>query len=172
MPRSSLCASVRSAALRTKPIPARPVKPIPVLKYGDKVLKKGVDYMVAYSSNKDIGVATVTVTGKGYFKDAMKKTFKILPKAVKLSSLTPGKGQLTVKWKKGVGGVSYELQYSLKKDFSTKKTVTVSKTDTVKQVIKKLASGKIWYVRIRAFKMVDKNKYVSDWSDVLSKKVK
>lgn len=80
--------------------------------------------------------------------------------------------QLTVKWQKGAGGVSYELQYSLKKAFTSRKVLTISKNATVKQVIKGLKSGKTYYVRIRAFKTVGGKKYVSDWSNVLSKKVK
>ncbi len=42
-----------------------------------KTLKKGTDYTVAYKNNKLIGTATVTITGKGNYKDSVKKTFKI-----------------------------------------------------------------------------------------------
>ena len=148
------------------------VKPAPVVKYRATTLKKGTDYTLSYSANKNIGVATVTVTGKGNYTDSVKKTFRILPKAVKLSSVTPGVKRLTVKWKKGAGGVSYELQYSLKQSFKSKKTMTIGNTATVKRVIKGLKKGKTYYVRIRAFKRVDNRKYYSAWSDVLSGKVK
>ena len=95
------------------------IKPEPVVKYGAKKLKKGTDYTVSYSANKEIGTATVTIEGKGNYRDSVKKTFAINPKAVALTSLTAGTEQLTAKWQKGSGGVGYVLQYSLKKNFST-----------------------------------------------------
>ena len=43
------------------------------------MLKEGVDYTVAYKNNTKVGTATVTVTGKGNYKDKISKTFKITP---------------------------------------------------------------------------------------------
>ncbi len=65
---------------------------------------------------------------------------------------------------------SYEIQYSLDKNFKTGvKKVSVKKSATSK-TIKKLKSGKKYYVRIRAkFKKDGKTVY-SEWSKV--KKVK
>lgn len=148
------------------------IKPELVVKDGKKTLKAGTDYKVSYSANRDIGVATVTIEGKGDYDDSVKKTFRINPAAVVLSKFTAGQKQLSVEWKRGIGGVGYEVQYSLKKDFSAKSTVTVKKNETVKYVIKKLTQGKTYYVRIRAFKKVGGKKYVCDWSKALSKKVK
>ena len=45
--------------------------------YNSKALKNGTDYTVAYSNNKNIGTATVTIKGKGSYKGTVKKTFKI-----------------------------------------------------------------------------------------------
>ena len=148
------------------------VKPAPVVKYGNKKLKKGTDYTVAYKNNKAIGTATVTLKGKGKYKGTVKKTFKILLKGVKLSSLTAGKGTITVKWKKGSNITGYQVQYSLKKSFASKKTATVAKAATTKAVIKKLKSKKTYYVRIRTFKTVKGKKYYSAWSKAKAVKVK
>ena len=146
-------------------------KPKPVVTYGGTTLERGVDYEVAYKNNTDIGKATVTVTGKGGFRGAKKATFKILPKKVAVSALTPGKGRLTVQWKK-TAGAGYQLQYSLRKDFSSKKTVTIARTATVRKVLKGLKSGKTYYVRLRGYKKVNGKVYVSKWSKVKSAKVK
>ena len=148
------------------------LKPAPVVKYGNKKLKKGTDYTVAYKNNKAIGTATVTLKGKGDYTGAAKATFKINPKAVKLSSLTAGKNKITVKWKKGSSITGYQIQYSLKKNFSSKKTVTVSKASTLKATLKKLKAGKTYYVRIRTYKKVGKTTYWSAWSAAKKAKVK
>ena len=149
------------------------LKPAVTVKYGSKTLKKGTDYTVSYKNNKAIGTATVTVTGKGDYTGTAKKTFKINPKAVSGLKLTAGKGRLTVSWKKGAGGIGgYQLQYGLKKSFSGAKKATVSKASTVKGTIKNLKKGKIYYVRIRAFKKVGKTTYWSAWSAAKKARVK
>jgi len=138
-----------------------------------KTLKKGTDYTVSYKNNKAIGTATVTVKGMGNYTGTAKKTFKINPKAVSGLKLTAGKGRLTASWKKSAGGVGgYQLQYALKKSFSGARKVTVAKASTLKRTLKNLKKGKIYYVRIRAFKKVGKTTYWSAWSGAKRARVK
>lgn len=61
-------------------------KPTVTVTWNDKTLKSGTDYTVTYASNTNVGTATVTVTGKGNFKDSIKKTFTI--KKLSLASAT------------------------------------------------------------------------------------
>ncbi len=44
---------------------------------GDKTLTKGTDYTVSYDGNTDAGEASVTVTGKGNYKDTATGSFTI-----------------------------------------------------------------------------------------------
>ena len=148
------------------------IKPALTLKYGGKKLVKGTDYTVSFADNVKPGKATVTITGKNAYKGKTTVTFKILPKKVKLVSVKPGKAKITVTWKKGAGVTGYEIEYSLKKDFSASKTVTVSGAATVRTQIKNLKPGKAYYVRIRAFKKVGSKKYWSEWSDSMKATVK
>ena len=131
-----------------------------------------MDYTVKYSNNVDIGKAGISVTGMGDYEGKAKGSFVINPKAVSQLALKPGKNQLAVRWKKGVGGVGYELQYALKKSFAGAKKVKISKTATVRRTLKGLKAGKTWYVRIRAWKKVDGKTYYSAWSGAKSAKVK
>ena len=148
------------------------IVPAPMVKYNGKKLVKGRDYTVKYAHNKAVGTATVTITGIGKYGDVVKKTFKINPRPVKLSAVTPGTKQLTVTWKKGKGITGYEVQYSLKKSFTSAKTVTIPKSATVKTVLKKLQAKKTYYVRVRAYKTAGGKKYYSAWSDAMSAKTK
>ena len=52
-------------------------KPSVTVKIGDKTLKKGTDFTVSYSSNKNAGTAYVTVKGKGKYSGTVKKSFTI-----------------------------------------------------------------------------------------------
>jgi len=137
---------------------------------GKKTLNQGTDYTVSYKSNKNIGTATVTITGKGKYGASVNKTFKINPKPVALTSLTAGSKKLTVKWKKGKNITGYEVQYSLKSNFKSAKKVTISKASTVKTILKNLKANKTYYVRIRTYKTVKGKKYYSTWSKVKSAK--
>lgn len=91
------------------------------------------------------------------------KTVKKLGSA-KLSKVKKGKKSFTANWKKVNGVDGYQIQYSTKKSFKKKKTVTVKSAKTVKKRIKKLKSNKKYYVRIRAYKTINGKKQYSKWS--------
>ena len=141
------------------------IAPVPAVKIGSKTLKKGTDFSLSYKNNKNVGVATIIVTGKGAYKDTIKKTFKINPKGTTISKLTRGTKQLTVTWKKQAAQTTgYQIQYSSRSDFKTQKIVQVSNPKTVSKKISNLAKKRKYYVRIRTYKMVGNKKYYSSWS--------
>ena len=142
------------------------LKPAVTVKNGKVKLKKGTDYTVSYKNNKAVGTATVTVKGKGNYTGSKKLTFKINPKGLDISKVEARKKSLTVKWKKRKDITGYEVEYSRKKDFKNSETITIGKAKTVSCEIKKLKSNKKYYVRIRAFKKVNKKNYYSAWSEV------
>ena len=53
-----------------------------------KELVEGEDYSVAYTNNKNVGVATVTVTGEGQYAGTVEKTFSIVAKELDESGFT------------------------------------------------------------------------------------
>ncbi len=146
------------------------------VKYGKTTLKLNTDYTVKYSANKNVGVATLTIAGKGKFNGSVKKTFKIMPKGTALAKLsTPKKATLKVTWKKQAAQTNgYQIQYSTSAKFtgSTTKTVTVTNAKTTAKTIAKLKSKKKYYVRVRTYKNVGKTKYYSSWSAAKNIKLK
>ncbi len=133
---------------------------------GGKTLVNGTDYTVAYKNNKNVGTATVTISGKNEYRGTFSRTFKINPKGTTISKLVKGKKMMTVKWKKqAVQTTGYQIRYSLKKNFkSGVKTVTVKGPKTTSKVIKKLKAKKTYYVQVRTYKTVSGKKYYSAWS--------
>lgn len=53
-----------------------------------RILSKGVDYTVSYSSNTNVGSATVTVTGIGKYNGKMTTNFKITPQNLGRATVT------------------------------------------------------------------------------------
>ncbi len=90
---------------------------------------------------------------------------------VRITSVKAGKRQLKVKWKK-VTAAGYQVQYSRKKNFSSKRILTVSGRKKAQKKITKLRSGRRYYVRVRAYKTINGQKYYGKWSTVKNKKVK
>ena len=139
-----------------------------------KVLKKGTDYTVKYATGcKNVGTYKVTITFKGNYSGTKTLTFKINPQKITLGKVTGGKNTLTIAWTpKTAQTTGYEIQYSLKKNLSSAKTVTVKSAKTKTTTVKKLTKGKTYYVRIRAYKTVNGKKFHSAWSAVKSAKIK
>lgn len=135
-------------------------------------------YTVSYKSNKNVGKATVTITGKGNYQGSLSATFKIRPKGTSISSLAKSGTSLTVKWKKQNTKMStsrisgYQVQIATNSAFSKgKKSSTVSKHSTVSKKFKSLKKGKVYYVRARTYKTVSGTKYYSAWSSIKKKKM-
>lgn len=167
-------ADVTVSGIKDKTYTGKKLTQAIVIKDGNMTLKEGTDYTIKYKSNKKIGTATITITGKGNYTGEIKRTFKITPKGTKLTKLTAGKKQFKVTWKKQRTETSgYEIQYSTDKNFkSGNKKVKIKKNKTTSNTIKKLKGKKKYYVRIRTYKVVDGKKYYSGWSKVLKVKTK
>lgn len=64
------------------------IKPELYIRYKGKILKKGRDYSVTYSNNKEVGMATVKITGKGDFRGVKTVTFNIVNRQVNYNNNT------------------------------------------------------------------------------------
>ncbi len=82
----------------------------------------------------------------------------------KLSKLRKGRKRLTAFWNSVYGVDGYQLQYSLKKNMKKSKKKTVKNPNKIKLTVKKLKSGKKYYVRIRAYKIINGKRVYSKWS--------
>lgn len=133
-----------------------------------KELKVNADYKVKLpSGRKNVGTYEVKITFKGSkYSGSKTLSYTINPKSTKLSKVSAKKKGFEAKWKKqSTQTKGYQIQYFTDSKFkSGNKTVTVNKNSTTKKTISKLKAKKKYYVRIRTYKTVGKQKYYSDWS--------
>ena len=134
------------------------------VKYNGKTLKNGTDYTVSYSSNKNIGTATVKVTGKGSYAGTITKTFKINPAKQEIQKLTAKSKAFFVDWAQKGSATGYEIQYATNSKFTSAKKVTITNNKTDKTTISKLSGKKKYYVRVRSYTTVKGTKYYGAWS--------
>lgn len=139
----------------------------------DSILEKGVDYDLTYATGrKAVGKYKVTVKLKGDYSGTKNLYFTIVPKVPAIKSMTAGTKSLkvTATTKPTAKGAStYQIAYRVKGTSTWKYATTTSATKTIKS----LKKGKVYQVRMRAFKTVNKVKYYSDWSPIkVTKKIK
>lgn len=135
-----------------------------------RTLVKGKDYTITYKNNKKVGVATAVITGTGNYSGTKEINFTIVPKKVKIKKTASSKAGARVTFTKSKGGVTgYQVTYSLNKKFKTKKSVKVKKTSAV---LKKLRSGRTYYVKVRAFKKVNGTRIYGKYSAVKKVRVR
>ena len=134
------------------------------VKYNGKALKKGTDYTVSYSSNKNIGTATVKVAGKGSYTGTITKTFKINPAKQEIQKLTAKSKAFFVDWAQKGSATGYEIQYATNSKFTSAKKVTITNNKTDKITVSKLSGKKKYYVRVRSYTTVKGTKYYGAWS--------
>ena len=149
------------------------ITPEATLKNGSTMLKKGTDYAVSYTNNKNVGKATVTITGKGTYWGTVKKTFTIRPKGTGINYLTTGDKRFTVRWnKQATQTTGYQIQCCKNKTFASgTKLVTVAGTSNLSKTVTVAKAGAVYYVRVRTYKKTGTGAlYYSAWSAVKSVK--
>ena len=153
--------------------------PKPLIKLEGKELKEGKHYNLSYTSNVNVGTATIKASGKGRYSGTLSTTFKILPKGTSIKKLKVGKRSVTVQWKKQAQKMSsaritgYQIQYATNSKFTKNaKKVKVKKYTRISKQIKGLKKNKKYYVRIRTYKTIKKKTYYSKWSKAKSLKAK
>ena len=134
-------------------------------------------YTVSFKNNKNPGIGSVIVKGKGkYAKYAGSATFSILPKApTGLTAKSTAKKQATVTWKGSTGATGYQIMISQKSNFrkGTTRTFTIRDSKRRSGVPKPMTSGRTYYIRIRSYKTTSDGKTVySAWSKSTKTKIK
>ncbi|MDO5294205.1 MAG: FN3 associated domain-containing protein [bacterium] len=159
------------SGIKTKTYTGKTLKQSILVKNGSITLKEKTDYKVSYKKNKNIGTATVTITGINHYTGSCSYSFTITPKKnnIKVSS---GSRTLKISCNKDSNASGYVLQYTTNKKFSHYFRVTLTKNSTTKISIKHLKSKQTYYVRLRSYKKVGSKTIYGPWSKVVSCKVK
>ena len=152
------------SGISTKAFTGKNITQSIIVKYNGKTLKNGTDYTVSYSSNKNIGTATVKIAGKGSYTGTITKTFKINPAKQEIQKLTAKSKAFFVDWAQKGSATGYEIQYATNSKFTSAKKVTITSNKTDKTTISKLSGKKKYYVRVRSYTTVKGTKYYGAWS--------
>ncbi len=99
---------------------------------------------------RQAGSVTITATAKDGSKAKKSVTILVKPKKMTAPNLKrAGSGKLAVTWKKQAGVSGYQIQYSLKQNMKSSKTIRTGNVNN--RTISNLKKNKIYYVRIRAY---------------------
>ena len=134
--------SVSISNISTKSFTGKAIAQSAKLKYKRSTLKNGRDYTVSYSSNKNVGTATIKFTGKGSYGGVVTKTFKINPAKQNIQKLKSKSRSFFMDWAQKGSATGYEIQYATNSKFRGAKKVTVTNNKTDKKTISKLSGKK------------------------------
>ena len=129
-------------------------------------LNAGSYYLVSEQSTFMTGLSSAAMQYTLSYKPSFSNT--------SISKIKAKKKALSVNWYKASGVSGYKIQYSLKKNMKSAKTITINKQSKASKKITKLKKKKKYYVRIRTFKKMKvegiNKTYYGNWS--AKKKVK
>ncbi len=112
-----------------------------------------------------------SICGKTY-KDAFKKRLILsVPTGLKVTQENEGEKRFIVKFKKVSQASGYCIQYATNKKMQSAKTLTIKNRNTVKKAVKAKLDKK-YYVRVRAYKIIEGKTIYSSWSTKKSIKLK
>lgn len=118
------------------------------------VLTEGTHYTVSYSNNVNLGVATITIVGKGNYGGTRTKTFVVKPAKNAITSITTTKGAFKLKWKAATpGATGYQVLYSTDPNFvkNLHSYTSTDLSDLSENFSRVPNSGETWYVKVRSF---------------------
>ena len=152
------------SGISTKAFTGKAISQKIAVKYNGKTLKSGTDYAVSYSNNKNVGTATVKITGKGSYAGTITKTFKINPAKQEIKKLSAKSKGFSVTWVKKGSATGYEVQHSTSSSFKNALKTTITSKNTSSKTVSKLKSKTKYYVRVRSYTTVKGVKYYGAWS--------
>ncbi|MBR6392492.1 MAG: hypothetical protein IKS12_04320 [Eubacterium sp.] len=82
----------------------------------------------------------------------------------KIKKIKAGKKSLRVWWNADSDAEGYEIQYSASRKFKKRKTIRVKGKNKAYKKLKRLKSGKKYYVRVRSVRTINGRTYRSKWS--------
>lgn len=164
-PKSTSSASV-SLSIATYSFDGKVKTPSVTVKLGSTALRKGIDYVVSYSNNKNVGKATVVITGKGLYAGTITRTFVINPAKQEIQKLTAKSKGFYIDYAAKGHATGYEIQYATNSSFSGAKKTVITSNKTDKVTVSKLSGNKKYYVRVRTYTTVNGIKYYGAWSAV------
>ena len=144
------------------------ITPSITVKVAGRTLTSGTDYTVSYSNNKNVGKATVKITGKGNYSGSLSAKFDIVPAKQQIQKLETKYKGFFVDWAQKGSATGYDVEYSVNANMSgaVSKHLTANKPDTL--TVSGLAGDKTYYVRVRSYTNVNGKVYYGAWSDVKS----
>ncbi len=144
------------------------ITPSVTVKVAGRSLTNGTDYTVSYSNNKNVGKATVKITGKGNYSGSLSAKFDIVPAKQQIQKLETKYKGFYIDWAQKGSATGYDVEYSVKANMSgaVSKHLTASKPDTL--TVSGLSGDKTYYVRVRSYTNVNGKVYYGAWSDIKS----
>ncbi|MDO4502421.1 MAG: hypothetical protein Q4D06_04480 [Coriobacteriia bacterium] len=142
-------------------------KPTVTVMNGTHKLTRNTHYTLTFYKNRDIGTAKVVVKrvdGSDKYYGYKTLTYKIIPRPVKLKTVTATPAGMKLNWSRSTGSKTFNVYRALEGSSTWKKIDRISDTTYIDKTVKQ---GKTYKYYIRAVKGVDGVLYKSAKSNVM-----
>ena len=147
------------------------IKPDVIIKYKGTVLKQDIDYTLTYSNNTQVGKASVTIKGIKNYKGSKTIQFKISPQGVKNLKATPTATSINLSWSKTPGISNYAVYRATSQNGTYTRVKTLS-SSALSYKDTTASKTKVYYYKVRAYRIVNGEKIYSSFSTVKQIKCK
>lgn len=139
-------------------------KPAVTLTLGDKTLVENTDYTLTYLNNREAGLATITASGIGTYKDKVSTTFVINPKKVSSFRKKSGTKSIKLAWDECDSITGYKI-YRKDTFHSTeyKRVKTMKNPESTTWYDNNLEHDREYYYAIRTYKTINGKTYYSKY---------
>jgi hypothetical protein len=125
------------------------------------------------STSNYIDTAVTNGTNYKYYVEAINGSKKAKSSSTQIyylscsaiKTISGKKNYIQLQWEKNSKGSGYEICYAKNSNFTNAKTITITSKSTLSKKIANLSKTK-YYVKVRVYKTVNKDKYYSEWSTV------
>ncbi len=103
---------------------------------------------------------------------SVKAKKKVLPAPKGVKAKPSGRKKIKVSWKKVKGAKGYQISVAAKKKGKYKVKMTVKGGSKKTAILKKMKSGKVYYIKVRAYQLSGKKKTAGKYSKIVKVKVR
>lgn len=146
------------------------IKPSVKVYDGSKKLKVDRDFKVIYGKKVTPGKTQVTIQGIGKYTGKVKKVFYIVPKSPTIKEVTFSANctKATIKWARDKRADGYKIYMSESPDGPFTRIRTFEDNSVTSYTKKGLDPNKVYYFKMRAYKIIDGKKCARPYSETKS----
>lgn len=145
-------------------------EPVITVRDSSKKIIDSSHYQISYKNNNSVGKAIAIIRfldSSEKYIGSMRVNYNIVPGGTSINKINSTSKGFNVAWKKqSVQTSGYQICYSTSSKFtkSATKYITIKTSTALSKKVQNLKAKKAYYVKVRTYKAINRDRYYSAWS--------